>query len=213
MAKVTSPLWGMTADGQIGKSVVFARWKGVRYARRYTVGANPNTLAQQEVRGTFKWLADLYRYAPSTFRDPWELRVKGEPLTAVNMFIKQNLAYLRGETDLANLAVSVPVAGGMPPLSGTITGGAGQITISMDAPPLPTGWSVSKLVGVVLPDQVPSGAFSGIVSVGTDSTAPYSVQITGLSAGVYYAGAYFAYLRDDGALAYGAPLADLVTVT
>ena len=213
MAKVTNPLWGLSADGQIGKSIVFARWKGVRYARRYTVGSNPRTSSQMEVRNTFKWLADLYRFAPGTFRLPWEAKVRGEPLTPVNQFIKSNLIYVRGEADLSSLAVSVPVAGGLAPASGTITGGAGSVTIAMDAPTLPTGWAVSHLVGVVITDQVPSGLFSGVVQIGTDSTSPYSVQITGLSAGDYLGSGYFVYTRDDGALAYGAPVSSVVSVT
>lgn len=51
MAKLTGPLLSIAAQGQVAKTLVFADWKGVKYARQYTVPANPNTSGQQTQRG------------------------------------------------------------------------------------------------------------------------------------------------------------------
>lgn len=51
MAKVTAPLFGFGAGGALADSIVFARWKGIDYARKYVVPSNPNTAAQSTQRG------------------------------------------------------------------------------------------------------------------------------------------------------------------
>lgn len=213
MARVDSPLFGMAADGQVGKSLVFARWKGTRYARRYSVPANPKTEAQQNVRGVFSFLVSLFKIAPATFKAPWEAKAKGEPLTPVNAFIKANAAYLQGQTGIDNLAVSTGVLGGLAPASGSISGGSGTVSIGLTAPGLPQGWAVQKAVFVVIPDQSPASVFTGAIQVEEDTSSPYSATFSGLSAGDYHASGYFVFTRDDGRVAYGPPVADVVTVS
>lgn len=51
MAKVTSPLFSMSASGQLGKSLVYMTWKGVKDVRTYVVPANPKSGGQQLQRG------------------------------------------------------------------------------------------------------------------------------------------------------------------
>lgn len=51
MAKLTAPLFGFTASGQLAEALVYSKWKGIQYARRYLVPANPNTSAQSTQRG------------------------------------------------------------------------------------------------------------------------------------------------------------------
>jgi hypothetical protein len=41
----------MSASGQVGKTLVYANWKGLKYARQYVTPANPNTGPQQTQRG------------------------------------------------------------------------------------------------------------------------------------------------------------------
>jgi hypothetical protein len=41
----------LNATGSLAKSIVFAGWKGIKYARQYIVPANPNTSGQQTQRG------------------------------------------------------------------------------------------------------------------------------------------------------------------
>lgn len=50
MAKVTGPLMSLSASGKIANTVVFAGWKGVQYARKYVIPANPESVAQGDQR-------------------------------------------------------------------------------------------------------------------------------------------------------------------
>jgi len=50
MAKVTGPLFSLSASGQIAKTLVFMKWKGIDDVRKYVIPANPNTAAQQAQR-------------------------------------------------------------------------------------------------------------------------------------------------------------------
>jgi len=51
MSKLSGPLFSLSASGQLAKTLVFAKWKGVDYARQYVIPANPNSAAQQTQRG------------------------------------------------------------------------------------------------------------------------------------------------------------------
>jgi len=53
MAKVTGPLFSLSASGQIAKTLVFGDWKGIDVVRKYVIPANPNTAGQQTQRGIF----------------------------------------------------------------------------------------------------------------------------------------------------------------
>lgn len=65
MAKVKGPLMSMDGRGQLGKSLVFLGWKGLKTVRSYVVPANPNSTAQQAQRGVMTaavaaWHAKAY---------------------------------------------------------------------------------------------------------------------------------------------------------
>lgn len=213
MAKVKSPLWGVDAEGKVGDSIVFSKWRGVKYARRYAVASNPNTVEQQKTRSTFAWLNDLYRYADYLFRAPWQEKIKGQPLTERNVFVKANLANLRGEANIANLVVSTVVNGGLAPDDATITSGTGSVSITLSAPELPEGWSIDRAVFVLIDNQSPSGSFSGFLETAYDQASPYQKTWSGLSPGQYYVAGYFVYRNASNKVAFGAPVSQIKTVS
>jgi len=51
MAKVKGPLMSMGATGQLGKSLVFMTWKGIKDVRTHVIPANPKTAGQVAQRG------------------------------------------------------------------------------------------------------------------------------------------------------------------
>lgn len=69
MAKVTGPLFSMSASGSIGKAIVFSAWKGVQYVREHVIPTNKMTEDQGNVRlmlgGFAKALAPIVKL--STF--------------------------------------------------------------------------------------------------------------------------------------------------
>jgi hypothetical protein len=46
MAKVRSPLFSMSASGQLGKSLVYMTWKGIDDVRQYVIPSNPKSPGQ-----------------------------------------------------------------------------------------------------------------------------------------------------------------------
>jgi len=65
MAKVTGPLFSLSASGQIAKSLVFMKWKGIDDVRKYVIPANPKSTDQLIQRGIFEdavteWHAAAY---------------------------------------------------------------------------------------------------------------------------------------------------------
>lgn len=213
MAKSDAPLFGIDASGAIGNSIVYARWKGVKYARRYVVPANPRTAEQVLTRDCFAFLNGMWAKIPGLGRDPWRAYAAGKALTDRNAFIKINLPQLREATDLSQFVASPGVGGGLPLASFTATGGTGQIQATAGVPSLPLGWSVASVVFQVVPQQDPHGAFSGDVLMQEDTDSPYSATFTGLSAGVYVVSAWATYTRPDGKRAYGPSLITTVTVS
>lgn len=61
MAKLSGPLMSLNASGQIGKTITFAGWKGIKTARQYSVPANPQTADQLSQRSLLTAAVEFYR--------------------------------------------------------------------------------------------------------------------------------------------------------
>lgn len=206
MAKTTSPLFGVDAAGQLGDSLVYSSWKGVKYARRYVIPSNPRTVAQMEVRNTFSFLTQLWNAAPSLLKEPWGAYAKGQALTDRNGFIKFNVPQLRGASNLDGFVSSPGVSGGFSLFSLTATGGSGTITATATVPSLPSGWAVDFVAFVVIKDQDPHTDWAGIMQAESVASAPYQATFSGLPSGRYQVTAYARYMRPDGKVAYSPSL-------
>jgi len=72
MAKVTGPLYSMSASGTIGKAMVHFGWKGINVVREWLKPSNPQTADQGDVRIVFGGLGQSTRcigLADSTHTD------------------------------------------------------------------------------------------------------------------------------------------------
>lgn len=215
MAVVSAPLLSFTAKGQIAKTQVYASWKGRPYVRRLVVPSNPRSTEQTKTRNTFAFLSSVWKIAPSSFRAPWTAYAKKLVMTDRNAFMQKNISTLRDETTLDGLILSPGAAGGLT-VAPTLTGGSGSITIALTEPdPLPTGWTITSAVGVAILDQDPTSGTSYEIFAGSDAATPFSIVLSGLTAGDYQAGGWFVFQRSSSAtdLAYGASTAEAVTVT
>lgn len=207
MSKTIAPLLSFGASGQIAKTQVYASWKGRSYARRYVVPSNPNSVAQQETRNTFRWLTNVWKYMPAQALDAWAAYASSSRFTSVNGWIKQNLAALTEEADLANLVFSPAAGGGLAAAGIAIAPGSGQLAVTLTAPSLPTGWTISTSVAAAIRDQDPQSGALYVVSAAVDNSAPYVPTITGLTASeLYQVGGWFVFTKPDGSLAYGQAL-------
>lgn len=217
MAGTTAPLLSFGASGQVAKSVVFSKWKGVTYARKYTIPANPNTSAQQTTRNTFKWVHDAFKWLDPNVVESWTQYAKGKPLTNANAWASKNMVALRGQAN--NDAIIPFAAANAGPPSATNTSsaaGGGGLTVVGTAPVLPSGWSVVHGILWAMLEQAPTGekepnpSLAAVVA----SPGPYTHTFPGLTPGnKYVCNVGFKYQKPDGSFAYNGSTNVVVTIT
>lgn len=214
MAKLTGPLLSFGAKGQIGKTLVTADWKGIKYARQYTIPANPQTSEQTVTRDTFRTLSQLWLNAPTLFRAPWTANAIGRAYTDRNKLVAENMPVLRAETDMNNFIASPGALGGPPldAISAATGSNAGEIDMTATPPAPPTGWTLFGVTFGAFPDQDPADPFVGPMVAAQDTTSTYGVTLTGLPAATLcQCFAFPVWTRPDGKTAYGPSLLDQAT--
>jgi hypothetical protein len=92
MAKVTGPLFSLSASGQIAKTLVFMKWKGINDVRKYVIPANPNTAAQQVQRAFITAAVTMWHVTDWIAADltAWNLLATtlGRVMSGFNAFVK-----------------------------------------------------------------------------------------------------------------------------
>ena len=214
MAKVTGPLLSIASRGQIGKSIVFAAWRGIKYARRHVVPANPRTAAQTQTRNVFDALDFMWKMLQTLSRAPWTESARGRPFTNRNQVIRFNLPVMRGKVNRQDWQGSPGANGGIAPSSlvvaATATAGELQATVVTPTPPL--GWTLDSVDGHVFLDGSPEVRLSDVVQELSDALTPFVLLFTGLDSGVLHVvSAWTVWTRDDGVRAYGPSLTDIGT--
>lgn len=209
MARVTSPLFGLRGRGAIGKSIVFANWKGIQYARTLVIPANPRTDPQMATRHTFMFLSELYRALPSGAQEPWRNYAMGKPITDRNAIISRNLPLLRGETDITTFVASPGTYSGPALLAFEVAAGAGAgaIQATWEAPdPLPE-WEFTGVRLLLLKDQEPTPPLA-MPPVFEESALPGDSKTwSGLGTGnTFVVAAWPVWTRPDGKIAHGPSL-------
>jgi hypothetical protein len=204
MAKPTGPLLSFGASGTIAKTQVYSSWRGVSYVRRWVAPAQPRTSAQLSTRDVFSWLQAVWKLGGPDFQTPWTAFASGRPLTNRNAFSSANISSLRSGSDLSTMVFSPGARAGLVAASIGVTPGSGQLTVAVGAPSLPDGWTISKAVAAAIRDQDPHSATFYTMTIGSDSSAPYSIVLASLTASqLYRVSCWFEFTRPDGMLAYG----------
>jgi len=176
MARLTAPLLSLGASGSIAKALVYASWKGVPYARVHVIPANPKSLAQQEVRGVFSTLAEMWKRMPIAARNPFIAAVRGLPLTARNKHVQVNVAALIDDINLDDLVMSVSTGSSVPPAAVVPSEApAGSITLDITAPTVPEGYILRSYYAAAVQDGDPSPVL--IRTTFWESVASPGVQI------------------------------------
>ena len=210
MPKTTAPLLSFGAAGQIGQSLVFSKWKGISYVRRYVTPANPKTVKQQANRAVFSMLNAAYLYAPAAIKQAFDAYAIGKPLTGRNKFFQDNQKLLGVDpkpTGIDGLVMSPGSGGGLPATNLVAVGGALQITLSVDLPAAPDGWALAGAVGAAVKQQAPADDFTGKWFVVTKAVGMDEVVIPGLEAATeYICGFFLKWTKPDGTTAYSVSL-------
>ncbi len=192
MSKLTAPLFSLRASGTIGDAITFSSWKGIPYARTRVIPANPNTVNQQEVRGVFETLNNIWLNAPATFRATWNAFAVGKPLIGRNRFVGVNVPLLKGDANLNQLEFSEQTGGAPMPTGAAVVNGVGQVEVTVTPADLPTGWALTEIQGGIILDGDPSPAITRTMQLQADGTAPYVLTFTGLTGAATYRGGVWA---------------------
>lgn len=215
MSKLIAPLLSFGAGGQLAKTAVYSSWKGIPYARRYVIPANPRTTKQQVTRLYFRKLNQMWLLMPSIGKEPWLARAQGRPFTGVNAFIQSNVRGIDTDTppaDMEGFIGSAGAKGGLPPASLGLVAGADQLTANIGAPAIPEGWTIEAAQGVCFSDQDPQVDFIGTIQAQEDTSATYSLVFTGLTLPAeYIVSVWLKWNRPDGTFAYSTSLTDAAT--
>lgn len=215
MARVTAPLFGLDASGTIAQALTYARWKGINYVRTRVIPANPNTADQQEVRGCFSTLSEMWKRMPQLARDPFEYAVRGVPMTPRNKHVQVNVAEIKGESDLDKLVMGVQSGGAIPFLTAPgVDGADGTITCTATEDTDPVGYTIASAVGVACLDGDPSPVLTVSSYVNQDVLTPFALIVDVPTDGDYQFAAWPIYTRtSDGVLFAGLPTRSQVAVT
>jgi len=212
MAKINSPLLSMGAAGQIGKAFVIADWRGITYARKYAIPANPQSTEQVKTRSLFSWLNAVYKLFNADSVAPWNANATSRPYTGRNKFLSENVSAMRGDTDETDYVGSPGANGGLALAAFTPSGGASEVTTSVTFPDLPTGWTAVAVVAQAILDQDPQTETSYASYTDKQTSAPWAGTISGLAAGDYWVTGWAVMTKADGTTAYG-PAATPTKVT
>ncbi|GAI80707.1 unnamed protein product, partial [marine sediment metagenome] len=150
---------------------------------------------QQEVRGVFSTLAEMWKRMPQLARDPWQNDVLGLPLTARNRHVQQNVAVLIEETTLDLLVMSVAQGQAIPPINESFTPGVGLITVSAETDTPPAGYTLTSMIAAICKDGDPSPVLTVATLAEEDVEDPYSIEFTDLDTVPYQCGIWCEWTR------------------
>ena len=100
MALVKAPLFSLDARGKIADTLVYAIWKGLNYCREYVIPFNPNSAAQQTIRGYFTDAVAAYQAELPATKAAWDAAVKalGWAMSGFNYYVAEYIKYLIAHT-------------------------------------------------------------------------------------------------------------------
>lgn len=205
MARTTAPLMGFEASGALGETIVFGKWRGVRYARRYVKPANPQTTEQTKTRLTFSLLREIWKRMGAAGRAPWDAFASGRQFLGLNAFIGENVRVIRGDALFTNALFSPGARGGLSPASVTIAQGTttGEVDITVVTPTLPSGWSYLGASAIAFPDQSTQVDLVGPVVVGEAVAEDTLFSLAGFGAAdSIIVGAWLTLTKPNGEIAY-----------
>jgi len=88
MVKVNN-IFGDKYSGKVGEAGVFASWKGRQYRRSYVKPANPNTPAQQAIRGSFANAVDKWHDFNALQKQSYRPLTSGQVMSGFNLFVSR----------------------------------------------------------------------------------------------------------------------------
>jgi len=90
MVKVLAPAMSMEASGQLGKALVFSKWKGRAYVRSLVKPTNPRTITQVGMRTMMAWLTQHWKDITEPNQATWEAVAAQTVISPFNAYVSYN---------------------------------------------------------------------------------------------------------------------------
>jgi len=139
MVKLAGPCMSLDASGQLGETLVFSKWKGRNYARKFVVPANPKSAGQTGLRAMFKFLSQAWASLTAGNKATWEELAAANSYSTFNAYMEKNMERWRtyesptqewpaAEAHAGTTVATLVTTGGenKVDVSGTITSGTNQ---------------------------------------------------------------------------------------
>lgn len=95
MARTSGPLFSLDASGKLGAALVYSRWKGRSYVRRYVVPANPRSGSQIGMRAMMSFLSKQWAELSGAQQATWEDLADAISVSPFNAYVQFNQANWR----------------------------------------------------------------------------------------------------------------------
>ncbi|MEE8341921.1 MAG: hypothetical protein V3R52_07475 [Candidatus Neomarinimicrobiota bacterium] len=115
MAKVTGPLFSMSASGSVGKAITYGIWKGRPWVRVHFTPENPQTAAQTNVRSAMTLLVQSWQDQHISVKTYYDTYADQFNMSGYNQFIKRGMLAYIAQITSAVAPVSVSVDAVAPP--------------------------------------------------------------------------------------------------
>ena len=114
MARVSGPLFSLSASGTIGKAFTFLTWKGIPVCREWFRPANPQTAGQVNVRTALTLTVALWQALPDVVKTTWNTFAEGTQMSGFNQWVKRAMKEYIVQLGSDTLPVSVVCADNPP---------------------------------------------------------------------------------------------------
>lgn len=109
MARVSGPLFSMSASGTVGKAITFGIWKGRPWCRVWFKPENPKTAKQVNVRLAMKLLVAEWQGEIEAYQLAWDAYAAPFAMSGFNKYVSRGMAAYIVQLTSANTPVSVAV--------------------------------------------------------------------------------------------------------
>lgn len=193
-------------EGKVGQTVG-AKWKNKSTIRTYTKPANPNTQAQQDVRGAFKSITSFTALFADQIRYRSALNTSGQSVR--NAIIQLNKSMIADNNfSKADLLVS---KGGLQKVANeSATQTAGKISITWDNPTATNFTEDAKLIAICV--QESSGMVEVLEAPAKQATSPTAEGSVTFETGADKAVDVYVYFLDKRGSNKVASLSDYISV-
>lgn len=114
MAITRGPLLSMDASGKIGDVMVFSKWKGRNYARKYVIPENPESTTQVNVRAAMALLVAEWQGESAPDKLIWDTFAAQFNMSGFNQYVKRGMIAYMAQLGSSTTPASVGWAGNPP---------------------------------------------------------------------------------------------------